>query len=182
MLIVLVLLGILLAASALALHGMRSDTGSARNERQMRQLFDCAERALQTGKTYFSQSAVRSDWNSYLRTNVCATLPCPPFPTGQTGAAPAGYPASAPFYGQQQISPTISYTYRIGAYNNPGDPGGATTNSDNALMIYAECRDPVTNQSRALQVMINVPLPKRSDYFGQAGMGFQNQGNVNNAQ
>ncbi len=182
LLVVLVLLGILLAASMLALHSTRTDTASARNERQMRQLFDCAERALQIGKTHFSQTSVRSDWDSYLKTNVCSHLPCGPFPPGQSGTAPIGYPTGAPFTGTLTVSPTISYQYRIGAYNNPGDPAGVATNGDNALVVYADCRDPVTLQSRAVQVLITVPLPKRSDYFGQSGMGFQNQGNANNAQ
>jgi Tfp pilus assembly protein PilX len=182
LLVVLVLLGILLAASMLALHSMRSDTASARNERQMRQLFDCAERALQIGKTHFSQTSVRADWDSYLKTNVCSTLPCGPFPTGQTGAGPGGYPTALPFAGTQVINANISYDYKIGAYNNPGDPSGIAANGDNMLVVYAVCTDAATTQSRAVQALINVPLPKRSDYFGQSGMGFQNQGNSNNAQ
>src|SRR5688572_29147376 len=95
--VVMILLVVLLAAGVFAFVGLRSDTGAARNERLARQLFDCAEQGLQMGKQFFSQPAVRGNWDTYLRTNVCASLPCAPFPTGQSGTPPPNYPNGVPF-------------------------------------------------------------------------------------
>jgi len=62
----------------------------------------------------------------------------------------------------------------------PGDPSGPTANGDNQIVVYSRCTDPVSRQQRAVQVLLAVPIQQGGDYFGQAGMGFGNQGNANN--
>ncbi len=180
--IVMILLVVLLAAGVFAFVGLRSDTGAARNERLARQLFDCAEQGLQMGKQFFSQSAVRGNWDAYLKTDVCAVLPCAPFPAGQSGVAPPNYPTGAPFKNTVTVTTTPLFTleYQVGIYNNPGDPLGPTANGDNQIVVYSRCTDPVSRQQRAVQVLLAVPIQQGGDYFGQAGMGFGNQGNANN--
>jgi len=192
--VVLVLIAILFTAGVFALSSMRSDTGAAGRDRMARQLFDCAEQGLAWGKQYFSTTA-RTQWSSYLAaSNVCTTaissspdigpLPCSPggpFPTGGTGSPLTGYPNQAPYTQTLTMDSRRSggdFQFTVGIYNDPGD-ASAWADSNNRIVVYSRCTDLATLQSRAVQVLLSVPMPSSSDYTGQAGRGFRNQGNQN---
>jgi len=196
--VVLVLLGIVLASGAFALWSMRSDTGSAGSDRMSRQLLDCAEQGLVWGKQYLSTGMNSgTSVNSYLAANICSSppasgagaLPCwsstpaGPFPTAGTGTPPTGYPASYPYTQQIKMDPrqtTNDFEFTVGFYNNPGDTGGYYSDSDNTVIVYSRCTDLLTMQQRAVQAVTKVSITPKSDYTGQAGHGFRNQGNLNN--
>ena len=187
--IVLVLLVVVLGASAFALWSLRSDTGAAGKDRLTRQLFDCAEQGLAAGKNYFAVTA-RASWNAHLAANVCASgkLPCAPngpFPATNTGSV-ANYPAGAPYTTTIETSTTpplsvlSTFTYTFGLYQNPSAEPSRIVDTDNTAVVYAVCTDSASNQSRAVQATINSPPPTpTSDYTGQAGHGFRNGNNSN---
>lgn len=196
--IVLVLLAVLFAAGVFALWSMRSDTGSAGRDRASRQLFDCAEQGLAWGKQYFSKTVGPSGLTPYLNaSNVCTQsisttpaigpLPCTnnggPFPTGGIGAAVPLYPNQAPY--TQSITmdprnaPAADFQFTVGIYNDPGDPLGSYSDGNSKVIVYSRCTDLTTLQSRAVQALISVTAGPPSDYTGQAGRGFRNQGNQN---
>jgi hypothetical protein len=191
--VVLVLVFALFAAGVFALASMRSDTGAAGRDRLSRQLFDCAEEGLAWGRQYFSTTA-RSQWQDYIKaSNVCTTaisssppigpLPCSPggpFPTGGTGAAMPGYPNQAPFTQQLKMDPRAAandFEFTVGIYNDPAETPFSEGN--NRIIVYSRCTDLQTLQSRAVQVLLSAPPVATSDYAGQAGRGFRNQGNQN---
>jgi len=193
--VVLVLMGVLFAAGAIALWSMRSETNSAGRDRLSRQLFDCAEQGLTWGKQYFATGPGQTGTlNQYLNTNICTTaisnssagpLPCwtngGPFPTTGTGSAIANYPGGAPYTQQikmdiRQANPEFEFTFAI--YNDPAEVSvSADTNSK--VIVYSRCTDLQTMQQRAVQALISVTAATSSDYTGQAGRGFRNQGNQN---
>ena len=193
--VVLVLVLALFTAGVFALASMRSDTGAAGRDRLSRQLFDCAEEGLAWGRQYFSGTG-RSQWNNYLAaSNLCTTaissspaigpLPCVnnggPFPTGGTGAAISGYPDQAPFTQQLKMDPRSTsndFEFTVGIYNDPAD-ASSWADTNNRIIVYARCTDLSTLQSRAVQVLLSAPMTSSSDYTGQAGRGFRNQGNQN---
>jgi hypothetical protein len=184
--VVLVLLGVLFAAGAFALWSSRSDLGAAGRDRLSRQLFDCAEQGLAFGKQYFSTTA-RNQWNQYLAaSNVCSSaLPCAPngpFPTGGAVTGPPGYPDLAPFTSEVVMDPSnignAEFRYTVGIYNDPGDTDPWHDNN-NRIVVYSRCLDLRTLQTRAVQALLSVPPALSSDYQGQAGRGFRNQGNQN---
>jgi hypothetical protein len=190
--IVMILMTIILAASAFAFWGLRGEMQSTGNDRLAHQLFDCAEEALAMGKQVFG-SAQRSSWDNFLSADVCSqsltspALPCGPFPTGATGAAP-GYPTGSPYQGTLN-----SFIYNIGIYNNnenvvPApkcsqavpDPLCQYHDGDNTVVVYARCWDPVSRQSRATQAVINAAVQANGcPYRGMAGAGCRGQGNEN---
>jgi hypothetical protein len=192
--VVLVLLVAVFTAGVYALATTRSDTGAAGRDRVGRQLFDCAEQGLAWGRQYFSTTA-RSQWASYLgASNVCTTaissspaigpLPCGtngPFPTGGTGAAMPGYPDQAPYTQQIQMDPRSNgpdFQFTVGIYNDPAD-ASPYADGNNRIVVYSRCTDLATLQQRAVQVLLSAPPQVTSDYTGQAGRGFRNQGNQN---
>jgi len=191
--IVLILLAVLFAAGIFALWSMRGDTSSAGRDRLSRQLFDCAEQGLAYGKQYFATH--QSAMGNYLAANVCTTtissspyigpLPCTtsggPFPT--TGTALAGYPDTWP-YTQQIVmdtrngNTTPDFSFTFGVYNDPADPT-TTSDANNKVIVYSRCTDLTTLQQRSVQALITVTQSTSTDYTGQAGRGFRNQGNQN---
>jgi hypothetical protein len=193
--IVLILLAVLFAAGIFALWSMRSDTGAAGRDRLSRQLFDCAEMGLADGKQYFAKSLATI--STYLAANVCSAstdstrgigpLPCwsagGPFPTG--GTAVAGYPNSSTFTKPIQMNASLAGTsnydfeYTFWVYNDPGDSGGYYADSNNKVIIYSRCTDLATLQQRSVQAVISITQSTSTDYTGQAGRGFRNQGNQN---
>lgn len=185
--IVLILLAVLFAAGIFALWSMRSDTGSAGRDRLSRQLFDCAEQGLTYGKQYFSATIGTAGIDTYLKADVCSTLPCTssggPFPTG--GTAVTGYPDQAPF--TQSIAMdtrlattnTYDFKYTFAVYNDPGDYGGAVHDTNSKVVIYSRCTDLNTSQQRSVSALISISASSPNDYTGQAGRGFRNQGNQN---
>jgi hypothetical protein len=191
--IVLILIAVIFTAGLFALWSTRTDTAAAGHDRLSRQLFDCAEQGLAWGKQYFSTTA-RSQWNSYLAaSNACSTsgvtrgaLPCAPngpFPTGATGSAVASYPNAAPYTQQIQMNANLGtgvndFEYTVGIYNDPAD-ASSWADTNNRIVVYARCTDLSTLQSRSVQAIVTVPMPSSSDYTGQAGRGFRNQGNQN---
>ena len=192
--IVMVLLAVLFAAGAFALWSMRSENSSAGHDRLSRQLLDCAEQGLAYGKQYFSTTGAQTGLNQYLAANICATgsetssagaLPCwdsgGPFPTGLTGAAIAHYPGGAPYTQQikmdiRQANPEFEFTFAI--YNDPAEVS-VSTDTNSKVIVYSRCTDLQTMQQRAVQALISVTAATSSDYTGQAGRGFRNQGNQN---
>jgi hypothetical protein len=195
--VVLVLILVLLAASAFAYFGLRSDTGASGNDRVQRQLFDCAEQALAFGKQYFGDPTIKNSWNQYFNANnVCTFLPCTnhsppgPFPINGTGAPPNGYPNLLPFTNTITFAVTAAnpagqpVDYTVGLLNGPGDPCGALgqnvgcTQGNNAI-VYAQCVDRTTKQTKAVQALIMVPDCNGQDYAGQSGGSFTGQGNRN---
>lgn len=193
--IVIVLLAIILAAGVFALYGLKTDTGAAGGDRLSRQLFDCAEEGLAVAKQFFSQPAQRGSWSAYFSTNMCSTFSCPPFPLGQSGTPPTGYPGSLPFLRTLQVpvgtsGSLLQLQYQIGIYNNPGDPGNASTpiaDTDNQVVVISRCTDlglvgqnGGTGRTRTVQALLSIPPQSNSDYFGQAGGSFRGQGNTNN--
>jgi hypothetical protein len=188
--IVVVLLAVILAASAFAMWTMRSDVGGARRDRVARQLFDCAEQGLAAGKNFFATTG-RTNWNGYLAANVCASgnLPCQPngpFPTGNTGVAITNYPDGPPY--TTTIEPNnatgsagvlSTFTYTFGIYQNPSSES-RTADTDNAVIVFSTCIDSVTHQARSVQAyMSSPPAVPSGDYIGQAGHGFRNSNNAN---
>ena len=184
--IVLILLVVILGASAFAMWGLRSDIGAAGRDRVGRQLLDCAEQGLAAGKNYYAVTA-RGSWNSYLAADVCASglLPCAPsgpFPTGLVGSV-VGYPAAAPFTVTIESAATSkvlsTYTYTFGLYQNPSSET-RVADTDNTAVVHSICRDSASGQSRAVQAILFSPPPQpTSDYTGQAGHGFRNGNNAN---
>jgi Tfp pilus assembly protein PilX len=182
--IVVVLLAVILAASAFAMWTMRSDVGGARRDRVARQLFDCAEQGLAAGKNFFATTG-RTNWNGYLAANVCASgiLPCQPsgpFPTGNTGVAITNYPGGPPYSTTIETNGVLStFTYTYGIYQNPSSES-RTADTDNAVIVYSICADSVTHQTRSVQAyMSSPPAVPNGDYIGQAGHGFRNANNAN---
>ena len=193
--VVLILLAVLFAAGIFALWSMRGDTGAAGRDRLSRQLFDCAEMGLADGKQFFSRNL--STINTYLGANVCSTktdstlnigaLPCwnmsGPFPTG--GTAVAGYPDGTNFTKKLQMNASLvgtsnyDFEYTFGVYNDPGDASGYYSDGNNKVIVYSRCTDLATLQQRSVQALIGVTQSSSSDYTGQAGRGFRNQGNQN---
>ena len=181
--VVLILLAIILAASAFALWNLRTDTGSTGNDRFSRQLFDCAEQGLQFGKQYFSTTASNA-WNSLLATNVCASLPCPPFPANAPGPAAPGYPDGLPYTDTVQVKlgngQQLSLERKIGLINNPETTYSPFLDHDQMVFVYSRCRDLASNQSRAVQALIKLNLTNSPcGYGGQAGGDCHNSGNMN---
>ena len=74
-------------------------------------------------------------------------------------------------------SPDFEFT--VGIYNDPGDPGGYFADSNSKVIVYSRCTDLTTLQSRSVQALMSVSQSSSSDYTGQAGRGFRNQGNQN---
>ncbi|HWE26896.1 MAG TPA: hypothetical protein VHB97_02790 [Polyangia bacterium] len=192
--IVLILLAVLFAAGIFALWSMRGDTGSAGRDRLSRQLFDCAEQGLAYGKQYVSQTMGTTGVTKYLAANVCNTpissspnigaLPCwssgGPFPTG--GTAVSGYPDKSPF--TQSItmdsrSTSADFQFTFAVYNDPGDYGGYYSDTNQKVIVYSRCTDLNTLQQRSVQALIGIVSSTSTDYTGQAGRGFRNQGNQN---
>ena len=184
--IVLILLVVILGASAFAMWGLRSDIGASGRDRVGRELLDCAEQGLAAGKNYFAVTA-RGSWNTFLAADVCASgkLPCAPsgpFPTGNVGAAP-NYPSGAPFTTTIETSATSqvlsTFTYTFGIYQNPSTET-RIADTDNTAIIYSICRDSASGQSRSVQaILASPPAPPTGDYTGQAGHGFRNGNNAN---
>jgi len=184
--IVLVLLMVLMAASVFAFFTLRSDSGATAQDRLARQLLDCAEQGLALGKTTFSTPTAQSNWNVYFAANTCATsnsglFPCPPFSAGG-GAARSDYPLSN---NNVQVAlgtsgAMLTMSQLVGIYNNPGDPGGPTTDQDFEIVVWSQCVEPSSKQARTVQALLKVPSQKTGNYFGQAGFGYSNSGNTNN--
>jgi hypothetical protein len=186
--IVLVLLGVLLGASAFAVWGLRGDTGAAGRDRLSRQLVECAEEGLAFGKQYFS-NVQRTNWNLFLNTNACALdaslcAPYGPFPNAGNGVPPPGYLMGPPYRKQISLDGSTTsakrFEYQVGIYNDP-EASGPTSDGNNQVIVYARCREISTGSGmqRAVQALITSPMPISDDYTGQAGRGFRNQGNGN---
>ena len=185
----------LFAAGIFALWSMRGETSAAGRDRLSRQLFDCAEQGLAWGKQYFSKTIGTSGIDAYLGTNVCSTptstspaipaLPCwpnGPFPTGSTGSGVAGYPNASPYTQQIKMDPRSTnndFEFTVGVYNDPGDTGGYYSDGNSKVIIYSRCTDLNTLQQRAVSALISISATTSTDYTGQAGRGFRNQGNQN---
>jgi Tfp pilus assembly protein PilX len=200
--IVLVLLTLVLAASAFAFWGLRGDTNATGNDRLERQLFDCAEQALALGKVQFG-NLNRANWDVYLSTNVCATtpaLPCPsPFPSGApTTPTSSTYPNISPWTGTITVTTNgvgHAFTYQLGLYNNSEDvttkgplcsqASGADTSctyhdGDNRAVVYARCTDQTTLEWRATQALITATVQASGcPYRAMAGAGCHGNGNQN---
>jgi hypothetical protein len=197
--VVLVLLLVIIAGAVLAIWGARADTSSAGQDRLTRQLFDCAEQGLAFGKQWFSINQ-RSNWDQFLSTDVCTLatppVPCPPFPTGAPGTAPPNYPNGAPYTNTITVGSgtgSMALTYQVVIYNNEEnivpapkcsqatpDPRCLYHDGDNTIVVYSQCRDPASGQSRSVQAVISAPNPDDGcGYKGQAGFGCRNQGNLN---
>lgn len=204
--IVLILLVVVMITGTLAIWGVRSDTSAAGNDRLGRQLFACAEQGLEFGKQFFSGAGL--DWQSFLNSNsLCPStgtnlLPC--YPNGPirngTQAPPSafpGYPYGPPFTqtttmgGQPSISvngtsyaktaPSQSLTWTVAIYN-PIAPTGLYSEyfqQGTSIVVYSQCFDPLTGQSKAAQAILRSTVPSNIDYAGQAGFGFRNLGNQN---
>jgi hypothetical protein len=177
--IVLLLLGVVIATAAVAIWGLRGDTGAAGRDRVARQLLDCAEQGLAFGKQYFS-TVGRPNWTTYYSTNVYGIMGAP-FPANAPNAPVAGgYPTGAPFV-QQVTQGTTSMSFQVAIYNNPDDASGPLAEgSDNRAIVVSRCTDAATGQTRTLQSMITSAVIISDDYLGQAGRGMRNQGNANN--
>jgi hypothetical protein len=194
--IVLILLAVLFAAGAFALWSMRGDTNSAGHDRLERQLFDCAEQGLAYGKQYFATH--QSSLVQWVGADVCtktisasspyiSALPCTnsggPFPTG--GATVAGYPDGAPFTQSivmdtrgNNTTPDFQFTFAV--YNDPAAVNPLLyTSAAPKLVVYSRCTDLKTLQQRSVSALVTVTQTTSTDYTGQAGRGFRNQGNQN---
>ena len=183
--VVMILLAIILAVSAFALWNLRSDTGAAGNDRLSRQLFDCAEEGLQFGKQYFGSPA-GSNWNLYLTTNVCGTLPCPPFPLNAPGPGAPGYPDQAPFTTNVSFTvapgaPPLVLERKVGIFNNAESPTlSPLADIDGKIFVYSRCRETSSNQMRAVQALISLSaINNPCGYGSQAGGDCRNTGNFN---
>jgi hypothetical protein len=181
--IVLILLGVVLLAGALALSSVRSDTASAGADRLSRQLENCAEAGLEYGKNFFGTA----DWSQYLpSSNVCNStygLSCPPLHAG-SGTAPANYPVQSGVGGVPAITMgNQSLQFTVAIYDNDEAGEGSTqiysSDSDGMVVVYSRCVELTTHQSKAVQAVIRSTVPTNIDYAGQAGFGFRNQGNQN---
>jgi hypothetical protein len=191
--IVLIMLMVLMAASVFAFFTLRTDSGATANDRLARQLFDCAEQGLAIGKTTFSATSAVPMWPQYFAGNLTsgpnALLPTN-FPAPGTGTAVPGYPyqPNTPPLSIGQIAiplgvggnSTLILNQVVAIYNNPGDQGGLTSDNDNQVIVWAQCTEPNTKQSRTVQALLFVPPQKNGNYFGQAGFGYNNSGNTNN--
>lgn len=195
--VVLVLLGIVVASGALALWSMRTDTGAAGSDRLSRQLLDCAEQGLTWGKQYMA--TYMNTGNSvapYIAANICSSgsststagpLPCTtsggPFPATCTGTPPSGYPGSAPFTQQLKMDSrqgNNDFEYTVGFLNDPAATNPCVVGTSQTIIVYSRCTDLSTMQQRAVEAAIKVDPPAtKTDYAGQAGRGFRNQGNSN---
>lgn len=196
--IVLILLVILFAAGLFALWSMRGDTASAGQDRLSRQLLDCAEQGLAWGKQNVSMNYNSSTaLTSLLKTNICSTstsslstigpLPCwssnGPFPdaTKCTATPPANYPFTTQITMDSRrttagLGPDFEYTVAI--YNDPIDTDPCT-DTNTKVIVYSRCTDLSTLQQRSVSALISVTQSSSTDYTGQAGRGFRNQGNQN---
>jgi hypothetical protein len=190
--IVLILLGVVLLAGALALSSVRSDTASAGADRLSRQLENCAEEGLEYGKNFFGTA----DWSQYLpASNVCNStygLSCPPLRAG-SGTAPANYPVQSGVGGVPAITmgnQSLQFTVAIYDNDETGETAGAdygkyivgqdySVDTDGVVVVYSRCVETTTHQSKAVQAVIRSTVPTNIDYAGQAGFGFRNQGNQN---
>lgn len=195
--IVLIMLMVLMAASVFAFFSLRTDAGATAQDRMQRQLFDCAEQGLQIGKTVFSTSTAAPQWNAYYKANNTSgtnPFPVPPFPANTSATPAASYPlrwCSGCLYGQVQAPvgpatanmPPLLFDRVVAIYNNPGDVDSFNENPatpDNQTMVWSQCTDPSSGQTRAAQALLTVPPVKNGNYFGQAGFGYNNSGNTNN--
>jgi hypothetical protein len=196
--IVLIMLMVLMAASVFAFFTLRTDSGATANDRLARQLFDCAEQGLAIGKNSFSSSSATGQWLSYYLANQTGTAttgwitapPSPPFPLNPSGTPTAGYPitwcAQGCTYQPVQITlgsattnaPTLNLNRTVAIYNNPAEP--ITTENDNQTVVWSQCTEPGSGQSRSVQALLYVTPQKNGNYFGQAGFGYNNSGNTNN--
>jgi hypothetical protein len=192
--IVLILLAVLFAAGAFALWSMRGDTASAGRDRLERQLFDCAEQGLAYGKQYFAMN--QNNIPTWVAADVCtktistspyiSALPCTntggPFP--MNGAAvtgyPDGYPFTQSFVMDTRNGTTNDFQFTFAVYNDPAalDPLKYTSAAPK-LVVYSRCTDLKTLQQRSVSALITVTQSSTTDYTGQAGRGFRNQGNQN---
>jgi hypothetical protein len=200
--VVMVLLAILFTAGLFALWSMRNETSSAGQDRLSRQLFDCAEQGLAWGKQYYSKMTSQLRDQHLAASNLCSAaiaptntplpcfctntpLPCSPsgpFPTGGTGTPPANFPNQPPYtqgivVDNRRGAGNYDFQYTVAIYNNPGE--GPFHDADGKLIVYSQCVDLQTLQTRAVQALIKVIPGSTSDYTGQAGRGFRNQGNQN---
>jgi hypothetical protein len=193
--IVLILLAVLFAAGAFALWSMRGDTTSAGRDRLERQLFDCAEQGLAVGKQYFATH--QSSLVQWVAADVClktisssspyiSALPCTntggPFPTG--GANVPGYPDLPPFtqsivMDQRNNNTTPDFQYTFAVYNDPAAAVPLAYAPPSKLVVYSRCTDLKTMQQRSVSALVTVTQSTSTDYTGQAGRGFRNQGNQN---
>ena len=189
--IVLILLVILFAAGLFALWSMRGDTASAGQDRLSRQLLDCAEQGLAWGKQNVSMNYNSSPLLSTLlnadithsTSTVSSIGPLPrwdnngPFPTTCNGSAIGGYPWTAQLtMDSRHTSPDFEYTVAI--YNDPAD-AAPCTDTNTQVIVYSRCTDLSTLQQRSVSALISVTQASSTDYTGQAGRGFRNQGNQN---
>lgn len=188
--IVLILLGVVLLAGALAISSVRSDTASAGADRLVRQLQDCAEQGLEYGKTYFSSIDTVS--GPYLASsNNCSStygLNTACYPNGplhySTGTPPTNYP-----FQQTVAMAGQSLQWTVALYDDDDETACTgvqctgtqdyTSDSNGIVIVYSRCQDLTTHQSKAVQAAIRVVVPTNVDYAGQAGFGFRNQGNQN---
>lgn len=182
--VVLILMVVVLLGGALAMWGVRSDTASSGADRLQRQLFACAEQGAEWGKQWFSTAT----WDTYLAaSNQCTFFPCGPFKANTTGTPPPGYPDQMPYRntvtmgggtitanGQTFTTAGQTLTYTVGIYN----PDLANP-TPSMIAVYSKCVDPVTKQSKAVQLVLRTQVPSNIDYAGQVGFGFRNQGNQN---
>jgi len=189
--IVLILLVILFAAGLFALWSMRGDTASAGQDRLSRQLLDCAEQGLAWGKqnvsiNYNSSPLLTTLLNADITkstSSLSSIGPLPrwdnngPFPTTCTGSAIGAYPWTTQLtMDSRHTSPDFEYTVAI--YNDPADAlPCADTNTK--VIVYSRCTDLSTLQQRSVSALISVTQSSSTDYTGQAGRGFRNQGNQN---
>ena len=193
--IVLILLVILFAAGLFALWSMRGDTASAGQDRLSRQLLDCAEQGLAWGKqnvsmNYNGTTALTALLNADITksTSSLSTVgPLPrwsnngPFPTTCTGSAIATYPWTTQITMDPRRTSAglgADFEYTVAIYNDPADAlPCADTNTK--VIVYSRCTDLSTLQQRSVSALISVTQSSSTDYTGQAGRGFRNQGNQN---
>jgi hypothetical protein len=143
-----------------------------------------------TWSSYFAANNLCAGASAFTTTNSAPPLPCPPFGradgtgTAFSGTPPTGYPGSAPFTASLVIG-SRTFEYTIAIYDNADDivNGSAqedySTDVDNQAIVYSRCFDPISKQTRAVQGLVRASPPTATDYIGQAGHGFRNQGNVN---
>jgi len=187
--IVLMLIVVLLLAGGLAVWGLSGETASATNDRLSRQLLDCAEEGLAWGKQYFSTTG--SSWDTFLNaSNICTQTDAPCSPNGPirqqtiTGSltSVSGYPMSSPWTTTWTGAGSVgSLKYTVAIFDNADDTGTQNyfNDNDSQIFVYSRCMDTQSRQSRAVQALIKISAPSTSDYQGQAGHGFRNQGNAN---
>ncbi|HJZ84573.1 MAG TPA: hypothetical protein VKN99_05345 [Polyangia bacterium] len=191
--LVLVLITVLLLAGSVAAWSLRSEIGAAGSDTLSRQLYDCAERGLAFGKLYFSNTNIAM--NDFLSTDLCAAgLPCYPngpfhsIPTtpAACGTAVSGYPnGTLPDNTQLLQNITVgsrTLQFQVAVYDD-ADESSTTQNYacdlNSQVVVWASCRDLVTGQKRTASAVLQLTGLPSSDYIGQAGHGFRNQGNAN---